>query len=440
MLEFNINDRLVNLEQGKQQTKEQVEMLPKINTLITLVLRHHMGWGVQCKLVDALMEYGCNRSVPSILEEYQEHMTLCDFKILDGKKVKALPSDSFYCNGCGEYHSTKHTNKVVLSDGNIVCDRALKEQATTCRSCGKTFLSIFNDFNGLCRQCFEENQKYNIKRYHDTPPLKFYDEDGQTHNTSGEFYGLELEVDRGGERNDMSKDVIKLLHERVYTMHDGSLNNGFEIITHPHTEQALMDLNWRETFKWLIHKGYRSHDISTCGLHLHINRSVFKNSDALAKMIYFYENNFNEVIKVSRRDRDRANRWAGRYYSSDIDMVGAYDILDRYDQQGSHDMRYKCVNLQKRNTVEIRIMRGTLNYNSFMACLDFMITVAKNSNKVTDVNSWEQWLDGISDNTKEYLSARQAFGYPPEEQVIEDDCYNMTNEEIRNMEEIVCAL
>lgn len=442
MLEFNINGRLINLRKDVEQTPEQRKLIPQIEKLLILQSHGFDGWSVASKLSKLFMQYDPWLNIGGISTEFLEHYLSLNKYLLDGKRVSSLPEDAFYCNVCNEWHSKKHTNENILDgDGTHVCDRALKDDVYTCSNCHKKFVSLYDSFSGLCKECYEETQKYRIKRYHDNPPLKFYNENGLTSDNNGEFYGLELEVDKGGERNDISKDVVKLLNERVYTMHDGSLSNGFEIITQPHTEKALYDLNWKETFKWLIHKGYRSHDISTCGLHLHINRSVFKANNALTKMIYFYENNFNEILKVSRRDKGRADRWAGKYdYRDKIDMYDAFSILSQYDRMGEHSWRYKCVNLQKRNTVEIRIMRGTLNYNSFMACLDFMITVAKNSNKVKNVDSWEEWLDGISDNTKQYLSARRAFGYPPQEQDIEDDCYNMTNEEIRNMEEIVCAL
>ena len=443
MLEFNSEGRLVNLRLGVAQTPEQIELIPKIENIL-IAMAENVTWRLADKLGELWRLYGDNSiTINDILCQYTDHRCGLGLNVLDGKITTVTTDDVFFCSFCQEYHSLEHTDKHVLDDGNVVCDRVMKTKVCKCRVCNKTFLQIYDPYEKMCRQCVEDARKYRIKRYHDNPILDFYNENGKTLDLNNEdFYGLELEVDRGGEDNDMSKDVIKLLQERVYTMHDGSLNNGFEIITHPHTEKALMNLNWKETFKWLIHKGYRSHDISTCGLHLHINRSVFKNEDSLAKMLYFYEKNFDEIIKVSRRELSRANRWAGRYchYSDDVTLDKMHEILEDYDSRGEHDSRYKCVNLQKRHTVEIRIMRGTLNYNSFMACLDFMITVAKNSNKVRDIDNWEEWLEGINDNTKNYLSARRAFGYPPEEQVIEDDCYNMTKEEIKNMEEIVCAL
>lgn len=447
MLEFNINGRLINID-GRIQTPEQLALLPKIESILTIMHAGDLSWKSQSILIELTNQYDSSLNPDTLFYSFRDHRLSNKGYIVDGKRMQSVPQGAFWCERCQEWHTTKHTEHHTTADNYLVCDRVMKDYVIECRVCHKKFLYIHDNYQYMCHDCLVETQKYRIKRYHDNPQLKFYTEDGQSTSTYGDYYGLELEVDRGGESNDMSKDVIKLLQERVYTMHDGSLENGFEIITHPHTEKALKDLNWKETFKWLVHKGYRSHDIPTCGLHLHINRAVFKTEDSLAKMLYFYEKYFDEVLKVSRRDRNRADRWSGRYYRDSDYVWGAPEItldkmrevIDEYDGNGEHDMRYKCVNLQKSKTVEIRIMRGTLNYNSFMACLDFMMTVAKNSNKVRDIDSWDEWLDGIDDNTKNYLGARRAFGYPPEEQSINDDDYNMTNEEIRNMEETVCAL
>lgn len=442
MLVFNEYGRLVDIKPCRiTDGKEKLEVLKKIDLFLT-ILKSDYRVRIERKLSEILRDVcGENTTLGDAYHEFIEYRRTHPPIVVDGKIKTTRPKDVFYCDYCREFHSFEHTTATKLDDGNTVCAQALVCGVNVCAVCGKRFLGTIM-YNNMCRDCHQKEQKYNIKRYHDNPTLEFYDENGQTANTNGEFYGIELEVDRGGERNDMSKDVIKLMQDRVYTMHDGSLSNGFEIITHPHTEKAIKNLNWKDTFKWLIHKGYRSHDMNTCGLHVHINRSVFKDDASIIKMMYFYDKYFDEVRKVSRRDRNRASRWAGKYYYSDdvVTLSKCRSIYYDINANSDHDLRYKCVNLQKSNTVEIRIMRGTLNYDTFMASLDFIMTVAKNSNKVTDVDDWSQWLDGIEDNTKAYLCARNAFGYPPEERTIVDDCYNMTNEEIRNMEEIVCAL
>lgn len=307
---------------------------------------------------------------------------------------------------------------------------------STCVDCGYEFLGLSNSMS-YCPHCEENHKKYRIKSYHDTPQMRYFDYDERSGNNfenhelsryTFKGYGVELEVGRAGQRDENSEETIKALKEEVYTMRDGSINRdgclggddydygGFEIITFPHTEKALYNMNWEGAFKYLLKKGYRSHDIKTCGLHIHISRTLL-NSTAIINMMYFYEKWWNDIIKFSRRQSREANKWAGRYVdnhncSSDDEL---YQILEReyadYNGNGEHDMRYKAVNIQNCNTVEIRIMRGTLKLSTFLATLDFMITIAKNANTITDRNDLKQWLSGMKTETYEYMRERGCFGY-----------------------------
>ena len=345
-----------------------------------------------------------------------------DFVIVDGKYVSRtmLTDHDFYCHYCQEYHNEEFTDKFETIDHTYVCERVSRNNFLRCTQCGLHFQRGTGNYYGsdiMCNSCYGRVAKYQIRGYHHSPNLIGYDYDKETgknvqvpmENFKG--YGIELEIDSAGESNVTSKDVIQLLDEEVYTMHDGSLNNGFEIVTHPHTEDALYNMNWADTFKWLLKKGYRSHDVSTCGLHMHISRKLFKDNEAICKMMYFYEKFRNHIVKLSRRTSDRVDRWAG-FYSMPHRLTKSY-IIDCFNAYncGGHSCRYKCVNLTNSNTIEIRIMRGTLKIETFLATLDFIITVAKNANKISweDIDNQELWLKGLKDSTVDYLISRRAF-------------------------------
>jgi len=57
--------------------------------------------------------------------------------------------------------------------------------------------------------------------------------------------GVELEVDRGdrGQRENSAEEVVQIMDDHVYCSNDGSLLTGFEIITHPHTYDELIDFS-----------------------------------------------------------------------------------------------------------------------------------------------------------------------------------------------------
>ena len=346
-----------------------------------------------------------------------------DFVIVDGEYVsRAMLTDfDFFCDWCHEYHSTTHTDKYNTVMSGSICERVANRYFKVCSYCGLYERSDCMRYDGrgghMCIQCRQKLEKYQIRSYHNTPELVGYTYDKDTNTNVGgtmtnfKGYGIELEIDCAGESDVTSKDVMQLLNNEVYTMHDGSIDNGFEIITHPHTEDALYNMNWADTFKWLLKQGYRSHDVSTCGLHMHISRKLFQDASAICKMMYFYEKFRNEVIRISRRAKDRVDRWAGFYLQpSQVTRANIENAFMSYNG-GGHSCRYKCVNVTNRNTVEIRIMRGTLKLSTFLATLDFIITVAKNANNISweNINDWKLWLEGLKDETVDYLLDRRAF-------------------------------
>lgn len=348
-----------------------------------------------------------------------------DFVIVDGQFVSRsmLTDNDFFCSHCNEYHNTMYTPIFNTVGGGQICERVARFYYSRCNQCGlyeqnEEMRSMsYRSGDVVCRECYNKIAKYSIKSYHNTPTLVGYEYNENTQKNDQvsmenfKGYGIELEIDNGGEDNITSKDIIQLLNDEVYTMHDGSINNGFEIITHPHTEDALYNMNWAETFKWLLKKGYRSHDVSTCGLHMHISRTLFKDANAICKMMYFYEKFRYDVIRMSRRTSDRVDRWAGFYLSpAQATRKNIEDVFLSYNG-GGHSSRYKCVNLTNRNTIEIRIMKGTLRLETFLATLDFIITVAKNANNISweDINNQELWLKGLKDSTVDYLISRKAF-------------------------------
>lgn len=342
------------------------------------------------------------------------------------------------CNNCGHHSllTPQSTNNYGCDeDTGWYCLRCYVECARKCRICGKLYMtSDPMNHRDCCSQCLEEKEKYLIRSYHNNPPIRYYDYDensgyniemSNANSLNFKGYGIELEVGKAGQKDEHSEETIKCLRDEVYAMRDGSINRdeclggcdydcgGFEIITFPHTERALYEMNWRSAFKYLLNKGYRSHDIKTCGLHIHISRTLLSD-DAIINMMYFYEHWWDDIIKFSRRQGREAERWAGKYLSDWFKgdkREELAEIFADYDRNDDHDMRYKAVNIQNRDTVEIRIMRGTLKLSTFLATLDFMITIAKNANHIDDVTDIRQWLVGMRTETYQYMAERKCFGY-----------------------------
>ena len=201
--------------------------------------------------------------------------------------------------------------------------------------------------------------------------------------------------------------------------YDGSLNYGFECISQPHTVKDFWDKadKWRKMLSYLSGRGYESHNPGTCGLHVHVSRTMFGSNQeeqdkAIAKVYTFFDN-WDDLVKVSRRRDtgycaknhmpDTVSREKGTKYNKWKKSINTLNAMGHY------------VALNNRNTAtfEYRLGRGTLNAWSFFSWIDLMLTITKNARRITvnKVNSNDvvSWLGGIRESTAKYIYKRGAF-------------------------------
>ena len=368
---------------------------------------------------------------------------MCDCGHLDTKRTLVDGSflceecfrklrNKWYCSSCHEWHHNKFLKKHPINYGSeYSCDCLPMANTYMCNKCNGLFTANYGEkYQGgwYCRCCIAEMNKENenkVNGYYYTPIMRTYYSGHKCVNGIPDDFkgvGIELEVDQGGEVNSSSELAVSMLNKEVYCKHDGSLYNGFEIVTFPHTTDSITDLNWEELFKALICRGYRSHDSNHCGLHMHFSRTMFTREQVIY-LIYFFEKNWNDLLKFSRRDSDHADRWASRYLiPTAVSIDSCAKIYDRYNNRGNHSWRYHAVNLQKKGTIEFRLMRGTLNYKTFMATLDFLMTIVRNSANITpeNINDNKVWFKGLKLSTMAYMKRRGCFGYT-NKNIREDD-------------------
>lgn len=326
-------------------------------------------------------------------------------KLLEENKI-------FKCEYCNEYHIIEET-PVINCENSKMCLTQYCNNYSVCGCCGKDVRKGRLQ-QGLCQECYNKLNTKRVHNYSYQPVMRFYKDDSFDTRPSEDYdgFGIELEVDGCGENCYASSNTQTNLNDEVYIKHDGSLRSGFEIVTYPHTENSFYKMNWKETLSELVKSGYRSHDVGTCGLHMHCSRTNL-DKNALIRLVYFYEKFRKDVLKFSRRDSEHANRWAASYFSAEryVNLESCERVVERHNKSHCHEDRYHCVNLINENTVEIRIMRGTLNYDTFMATNNFLMTIFKNCRKDFDVDNLDKWLEGIDDNTKNYMKKRKCFGY-----------------------------
>ncbi len=330
-------------------------------------------------------------------------------------------NDAHHCFECGNWFAGSDQMHYT-SDGNEVCESCFDTYYDECHSCGRIYriddmLFDDDDYNYYCEDCWGDrvsSDNARVRSYHDAPPLRYIGECLPTWDGVWRGIGIELEIDRHERDYELEQDTLnkldELAGEHMHFEHDGSLNYGFEIVTQPHTISAFYDMPWEEILQICRDNGYDSHDIGTCGLHMHFSREMFgadeeTQGDNIAKLMQFFELYWEDILKASRRTEEQARQWASRYLTANKSKLKEYSKGDRYAG------RYMAINLTNRHTVEIRIMRGTLNYESFMACCDFLITAVLNSCRIgwSDTTDDAEWLKGIRTSTETYLTSKGAF-------------------------------
>lgn len=163
--------------------------------------------------------------------------------------------------------------------------------------------------------------------------------------------------------------------------------------------------------------GYYSHQTHTCGLHVHVNRTAFgetrrEQDDVIARILFFVENHWNELLRFSRRTQAQMAQWAARYGRKDDPKA----MLDHAKKNQLE--RYKCVNLTNHDTVEFRMFRGTLKLNTFYATLQMVdricdVALFLSDEKIQDLT----WTDFAAECTApelvQYLKERRLYVNEP---------------------------
>ncbi|MBQ8310559.1 MAG: zinc-binding protein [Clostridia bacterium] len=346
----------------------------------------------------------CGCSAPTVqLTEFDGHMMCPD----------CLSANTLICEDCGDRIWRSENER---STAHPLCSSCREEDYCYCSRCDTL---IHNDSahyledeenTPYCRSCYEIECDRNIHEYNYKPDPVFYGEGSR-------FFGVELEIDEGGEDDSSAEDVMYVGNrsgEHIYCKHDGSLHDGFEIVTHPMTlEYHMAIMPWKDITDKARKLGYTSHQAETCGLHIHVNRTSFGESaevqdEAIGRILYFVERNWNELLIFSRRTQEQLNSWARRYGYKDQPK----EMLEHAKK--GYDGRYTCVNLTNYSTIEFRIFRGTLKLNTILATLQLVNHICEVAVSLSDEEvrhlSWSRFVDLITEpELIQYLKERRIY-------------------------------
>ena len=348
--------------------------------------------------------------------------------------------NEIYCAHCGERIEDEDYDTI---NGQIWCDACIDENTVTCDRCGERIIiddSVQDDDTTLCQSCYEDyyhrceccnriihddyvnwngdspycdrcydNLSTEIEEYSYKPEPIFYGDGIRV-------FGVELEIDYGGKDDDNArilKEIANVHGEHIYVKSDGSLDEGLELVSHPMSLDYHKSFCWEEIMKKAISMGYRSHQTSTCGLHIHVNRDCFgedrdTQDEVISRILFFVETHWAELLKFSRRSEYSMNRWAARY---GYEKTGK-EILDKAKKGGQG--RYAAVNLCNYSTIEFRLFRGTLKHNTLIAALELVNAICDLAISLTDEGianmSWSEFVGTLTEpELIQYLKERKLY-------------------------------
>jgi DNA-directed RNA polymerase subunit RPC12/RpoP len=272
------------------------------------------------------------------------------------------------------------------ADGKKVCRHCYNELYVRCQRCGstvqRTTAEITRDNYALCPECAKRRTVLPYHRYY--PKIQFF---GNDHAKTVPMMGFELEIDDGGEDNRNAGIAVDILNSNAlfgYCSHDGSLHDGFEIITQPATLEYHNSIKnvYNELCSKMKSLGYSSHDTTTCGFHVHVNRDFFGDSRenqnaAIRRLVFITEKFWNELVIYARRPEKRME-----HYAKKIAPMEITEYMRRANQSHDHNFHYYALNIANEDTVEFRMFKGTLNVNTILATLQLvnnLCIVAKNN-------------------------------------------------------------
>ena len=331
-----------------------------------------------------------------------------DYEEFDGEILCSDCIDNFtsVCDCCGERIWSEDTQG---DEYTTLCQHCYDYHYTRCEECDSI---IHNDDayeyddGYFCRECYQNiRRNASIHEYGYKPEPIFYGD-------SNRYFGVELEIDGAGKEDEYAEellDIANMREDHIYIKTDGSLDDGMEIVTHPMSLEYHKEFCWEDIMHHAVRLGYRSHQTSTCGLHVHVNRDSLgenhdKQDEVISRILYFVEHHWNEMLKFSRRSEYAMNRWAARYGYENSPKA----IMDKAKKNYG---RYVAVNLCNYSTIEFRLFRGTLKYNTLIATLELVNRMCDIALSYTDDAmsklSWSEFVEGITEpELIQYLKER----------------------------------
>ena len=331
----------------------------------------------------------------------------------------------FQCQLCNEWHDDWHVDFHTIRINDIKIMNALvkvnpmivvEHSGNDIVICDKCFSRIFY----YCTNCYNlvfkgELCKCSHDRVlnHDNKAIVFHKYNGRVEYSKLRL-GLEIEsMFRGPYKKklDALEKFTEVLGPNLCKFkHDGSLsdchniNKGVEFVTMPFYFEHFKEMSkkWERAFNGFRDMGGHSFDDTRTGCHIHISRDAFIS----------YKHLYNFYIGITKNPRFTARiakRSMNEYCETPAGKAGiGFKGLYRYAYESiSHKAgsRYQMVNLQNKNTVEVRVYKGNIKWSTVMSYVEHMYSMFEYSLYITQQKkdfTVEEYRQFVIDNKGKY--------------------------------------
>jgi Putative amidoligase enzyme len=286
--------------------------------------------------------------------------------------------DARHCDDCNSLH---HVDEGCwIQDDHVVCDDCRSSHYGFCDDCDQYY-----SYDNGCSHCDNEGAGSGlISNYSYRPAPIFFISDWLRDNneparTSVTGFELEMEavnctVHEGAEL------ATDLFGQQCYLKEDGSLSNGFEMVSHPLSREYIDSVFKFDDIKKLADIGMRSAQTRTCGLHVHINRGFFSGREtSFYRFMSMFYSNADQWRTLAGRTSSTYARWSDDEAESMAKYVRGMHNERRHGRSygDTNEDRYVAINMQPSNTVELRFFKGTLRPLTLKARIEAVHAVAE---------------------------------------------------------------
>lgn len=294
------------------------------------------------------------------------------------------------CYECGQFIADR--DDIVDHHGHNMC-RDCASRIRRCDNCDAELmdynLSAHNDLR-LCPSCYQSAiiEDTAIKPWDWRPTF--------VKHGKGTAFGLEIEMEIPEDyyRDEVAETTIRQFPtffkvDKNYFQHDGSLEHGLELVTMPASFDYIKNSGMKNVIDYMRREyDAVSHNTTTCGLHVHIDRSGIT-PDHAARIAYLVHRLQSVFGILSRRERSTYARYKTPEFST------------------YNDDKYEAVNFYHQESIEFRMFKGTLKWNTILATIDIVrLTVDFAKDK-----DYKYYADrDTSDVRKDFLAFLEANG------------------------------